>query len=111
MLSTQVHISTPLSLCLLPNDCSFNCAMAQSEGENTEETSLSSLVAPWLRICLLMQGHGFDSWSGDSDPTCYEVTMAYLPQPERVCSPQGKSSCAKTNTHLSQRNRERERDT
>ena len=33
--------------------------MAQSEGKrkgSTEEPSLSSLVAPWLRICLLMQG-------------------------------------------------------
>ena len=24
----------------------------------------TSLVAQWIRICLPLQGHGFDTWSG-----------------------------------------------
>ena len=24
----------------------------------------ASLVAQWLRVCLLVQGHGFEPWSG-----------------------------------------------
>ena len=30
----------------------------------TKQKQGASLVAWWLRICLLMQGHGFEPWSG-----------------------------------------------
>ena len=29
----------------------------------------TSLVVQWLRIHLAMQGHGFDPWVGNQDPT------------------------------------------
>ena len=32
--------------------------------KNKIKRERASLVAQWLRICLLMQGHGFESWSG-----------------------------------------------